>query len=110
MFNARALVYRSRGPPAASGYTFSAFTSVKDKRLRGLWLVSSSSSSFLFLLRASAQLRSRPTCGSDPHPASFVRLEKVLETHSFPRDPVSSSQAVVSSLQAYLLRPAAARI
>lgn len=35
---------------------------------------------------------------------------KVLETHSFPMNPISSSQAVVSSLQAYLLHPAAGHI
>lgn len=35
------LVCRSRGPPAASGSSSSAFTSMKDKRLRVLCLVSS---------------------------------------------------------------------
>lgn len=79
------LVYRSQGPPAASRYTFSAFTSVKDKRLRGLCLVSSSAE-FPPPAPRTRPLHPgccepRPSCAADQpvvlthFPASFVRLK-----------------------------------
>lgn len=89
------LVYRSQGPPVASRYTFSAFTSMKDKHLRGLCLVSSSADfpppsspadtpSPPWLLCASAQLRSRPTSGSDPLSGLIRQAEKCWKLICFP--------------------------
>lgn len=114
------LVCRSRGPPAASGSSSSAFTSMKDKCLRVLCLVSSWAEypppqphgHALATLAAvclgpvvqPTNLWFWPTF--QPHSSGW----KVLETHSFPMNPISCSQAVVSSVQAYLLHPAAPRI
>lgn len=51
----------------------------------------------------SAQLCSRPTCGSVPLTALIRHTESVTDSDSFPMNPIYSSQATVSSLQTYLL-------
>lgn len=59
--------------------------------------------------RVSAQLCSQPNCGSDPLPSLIRHTKSPGNSDSFPVNPIYSSQAVMSSLQTYLLHCAGSR-